>query len=71
MPNITPRAYSTADANNLAASGLDPVLARIYAARGIREMRQLEHELSALLPFAAYDLSSPPGDRKSESPCGA
>jgi len=53
MPNIAPRTYSTADADNLAASGLHPVLARIYAARGIQEMRQLEHELSALLPFPA------------------
>ncbi len=53
MPNIAPRAYSTIDADNLAATGLHPVLARIYAARGIQEMRQLEHELSALLPFPA------------------
>jgi single-stranded-DNA-specific exonuclease len=53
MPNIASRAYSTVDADNLAASGLHPVLARIYAARGIQEMRQLEHELSALLPFTA------------------
>lgn len=70
MPNIASRPYSQPDANRLTASGLHPVLARIYAARGIQEMRQLEHELSALLPFTAYDLSSPPGDRKSESPCG-
>jgi len=53
MPNISSRAYSTADADNLAATGLHPVLARIYAARGIQDMRQLEHELSALLPFPA------------------
>ncbi|MDP2155482.1 MAG: DHH family phosphoesterase, partial [Sulfuricella sp.] len=70
MPNIASRPYSQPDASRLAASGLHPVLARIYAARGIQEMRQLEHELSALLPFTVYDLSSPPGDRKSESPCG-
>lgn len=53
MPNIASRPYSQPDANRLAASGIHPVLARIYAARGIREMRQLEHELSALLPYAA------------------
>jgi single-stranded-DNA-specific exonuclease len=70
MPNIASRPYSQPDASRLAASGLHPVLARIYAARGIQEMRQLEHELSALLPFTAYDPLSPPGDRKSESPCG-
>jgi single-stranded-DNA-specific exonuclease len=51
MPSISPRPYSQADASRLAANGLHPVLARIYAARGIKEMRQLEHELSALLPF--------------------
>ncbi|MGE5028255.1 MAG: single-stranded-DNA-specific exonuclease RecJ [Betaproteobacteria bacterium] len=51
MPNIAPRAYSTADANNLAASGLHPVLARIYAARNIRELRQLEYELAGLASF--------------------
>jgi single-stranded-DNA-specific exonuclease len=52
MPNIVPRPYSQADTQRLAASGLHPVLARIYAARGIRETRQIEHELGALLPFA-------------------
>ncbi len=53
MPNIASRPYSQPDASRLAASGLHPVLARIYAARGIQEMRQLEHELGALLPFTA------------------
>ena len=52
MPSIVPRPYSQADTQRLAASGLHPVLARIYAARGIREMRQIEHELGALLPYA-------------------
>jgi len=51
MPNIVPRPYSQADTQRLAASGLHPVLARIYAARGIREMRQIEHELGSLLPY--------------------
>ena len=53
MPNIASRPYSQPDASRLAASGLHPVLARIYAARGIQEMHQLEHELGALLPFTA------------------
>ena len=52
MPTIVPRPYSHADTQRLAATGLHPVLARIYAARGIRETRQIEHELSALLPFS-------------------
>lgn len=51
MPNIAPRAYSTADADKLTASGMHPVLARIYAARDIREVRQLEYELAGLVPF--------------------
>jgi single-stranded-DNA-specific exonuclease len=51
MPNIAPRPYSQSDAQRLAASGLHPVLARIYAARGISEARQIEHELITLLPF--------------------
>ncbi|HUW50107.1 MAG TPA: single-stranded-DNA-specific exonuclease RecJ [Sulfuricella sp.] len=50
MPSITPRPYSQADASRLTADGLHPVLARIYSARGIREMQQLEYGLSALLP---------------------
>ncbi|GAO35568.1 single-stranded DNA exonuclease [Sulfuricella sp. T08] len=51
MPSIVPRPYSQADAQRLSASGLHPVLARIYAARGISETRQIEHELVTLLPF--------------------
>ncbi|MCL4469669.1 MAG: single-stranded-DNA-specific exonuclease RecJ [Sulfuricella sp.] len=51
MPSIAPRPYCQTDADNLVASGLHPVLARIYAARGVRATSQIEHELSALLPF--------------------
>jgi single-stranded-DNA-specific exonuclease len=51
MPNIIPRPCSQADTQRLTDSGLHPVLARIYAARGIREIRQVEHELGTLLPF--------------------
>lgn len=53
MLNIASRPYSEPDASRLAASGLHPVLARIYAARGIREIRQIEHDLSGLLPLPA------------------
>jgi single-stranded-DNA-specific exonuclease len=35
----------------LRASGLHPVLARIYAARGVREAAQLDTSLGQLLPF--------------------
>ncbi len=42
-----------AAAQALAASGLPPVLARIYAARGIETAAELDHTLAALPPFAA------------------
>ncbi|MDP2878711.1 MAG: DHHA1 domain-containing protein [Sulfuricella sp.] len=51
MPSISSRTYLQPDADNLAAMGLHPVLARVYAARGIRATGQLEHELAGLLPF--------------------
>ena len=37
----------------LAASGLPPVLARIYAARGITHCRELDHSLTALPDFSS------------------
>jgi single-stranded-DNA-specific exonuclease len=51
MPSIVPRPFPAADFQQLVQQGFHPVLARIYAARGIREGRQLEHELTALIPF--------------------
>lgn len=49
--NIVPRPFSATDFQQLVQQGLHPVLARIYAARGIREAGQLEHELAALISF--------------------
>ena len=37
----------------LAAAGLPPVLARVYAARGIRSTTELDHSFKALLPYHA------------------
>ena len=51
MSNITVRSYSTQTFERLNKSGLPPVLARIYAARGIEDPNQLEAELSRLIPF--------------------
>ncbi len=51
MVKITPRPYPEAIAHTLAAAGLHPVLARIYAARGIAQPTQLETRLTGLLPF--------------------
>lgn len=51
MPKITPRPYPAEIARSLEQHGLHPVLARIYAARGITRPAQLESELAGLLPF--------------------
>jgi len=51
MVKITARPYPESVAHTLATSGLHPVLARIYAARGIVQPAQLETQLSGLMPF--------------------
>ncbi|MBI3903221.1 MAG: single-stranded-DNA-specific exonuclease RecJ [Nitrosomonadales bacterium] len=51
MPNIIPRNYSADAARRLAQTGITPLLARIYAARGISGAEQLETGLARLLPF--------------------
>ncbi len=58
MPNIdpreklsAPRSYPENIAQHLAGSGVAPLFARIYAARGITDAAQLETGLARLLPF--------------------
>jgi single-stranded-DNA-specific exonuclease len=51
MQQISPRSYPPDAALALAASGLSPLLARIYAARGITDKTQLETGLDRLLPY--------------------
>ncbi|MFA5242714.1 MAG: single-stranded-DNA-specific exonuclease RecJ [Sulfuricella sp.] len=51
MTDIAPRPFSPDAAQALATQGLHPVLARVYAARGIHTLQQLEYDLKALLPF--------------------
>lgn len=51
MPNITTRNFPQHAFETLHRYGLPPVLARIYAARGIEQPQQIEIELSQLLPF--------------------
>lgn len=51
MPKITPRAFDAHTFQTLSDCGLPPVLARIYAARGIADADQLETELTHLIPF--------------------
>jgi single-stranded-DNA-specific exonuclease len=51
MSKITQRPYQTEIADQLARSGIQPLLARIYAARGIADPVQLDTEIKRLLPF--------------------
>jgi len=50
-PRILERVAPAAAFEKLRASGLHPVLAKIYAARGVIEATQLDTSLSGLLPF--------------------
>lgn len=52
MPEIISRNYPPAAAETLAGHGLHPVLARVYAARGIASPQQLEYDLKNLLPVS-------------------
>lgn len=52
MPSITTRAFAEANYERLTQHGLSPLLARIYAARGVTDPKQLDAELAALLPIA-------------------
>jgi single-stranded-DNA-specific exonuclease len=51
MPQIITRPYPQPAARQLSESGVPPLLARIYAARGISEPAQLQTEAGRLLPF--------------------
>jgi single-stranded-DNA-specific exonuclease len=50
MANIIARDYSREVAERLVAEGLHPVLARVYAARGIIRSEQLQTALTGLIP---------------------
>ena len=52
MTSITTRPFAQPDYARLTQHGLSPLLARIYAARGVRDPKQLDAELAALLPPA-------------------
>ncbi len=51
MPEITPRSIPTPAEQHLLVSGYASALARIFAARGITDSRQLDTSLAGLLPF--------------------
>ena len=48
MIRVTTRPYSPQQADQLIAEGVHPVLARVYAARGLSSARELASELNAL-----------------------
>ncbi|MGI4849694.1 MAG: single-stranded-DNA-specific exonuclease RecJ [Janthinobacterium lividum] len=52
MTRITTRSYPFREAEMLRQSGVHPVLARIFAARGLFDKRELASELTALMPPA-------------------
>lgn len=52
MSKITQRPFPADTAAQLAKSGIAPLLARIYAARGITNAEQLDTGIRLLLPFA-------------------
>jgi single-stranded-DNA-specific exonuclease len=49
MPEIVDRPYPPECRERLSAAGLDPVLARVLAARGVTGMVQLDNALAHLL----------------------
>ena len=59
MPKITQRNYPDNAAQHLADTGIAPLLARIYAARGITDKAQLETGLDRLLPFTQLKNAQP------------
>ena len=50
MTRIATRPYPFRDAERLRQSGLHPVMARLYAARGLLDLKDLTSELTALIP---------------------
>ncbi len=52
MSKITQRHYPADTTQRLVQSGVAPLLARIYAARGIQDTAQLDTDIKRLLPFS-------------------
>jgi single-stranded-DNA-specific exonuclease len=53
MLKLAPRPYSESAAQGLRHSGVPPLLARLYAARGVSAPEQMKHKLAELLPYPA------------------
>ncbi len=54
MSKIIVRNYKPHTLNSLIRNGIHPVLARVYATRGIVEPSQIKKNLSQLLPFKSF-----------------
>ena len=52
MPDIVRRPYASHIHATLCASGIPPLLARIYAARGIEQRSEVDYPLSGMAPLA-------------------
>lgn len=50
MTRIATRSYPFRDAERMRQSGVHPVMARLYAARGLLDLRELASDLTALIP---------------------
>ena len=51
MTNIVTRNYISDALELLVKDGIHPALARVYAARGINDPKQITEDLSQLIPF--------------------
>ena len=51
MLNLSPRPYPEVAAQALRRSGLPPLIARLYAARGVALPEEMKHKLAQLLPY--------------------
>jgi single-stranded-DNA-specific exonuclease len=59
MSKITQRPYPADTTRHLVQSGVAPLLARIYAARGIADATQLDTDIKRLLPFSLLKNAEP------------
>ena len=53
MLKLAPRPYPEATARSLNQAGIPPLLARLYAARGVEAAEQMKHQLADLQPYTA------------------
>jgi single-stranded-DNA-specific exonuclease len=67
MLNLAPRPYPETACQTLRQSGLPPLLARLFAARGVAEAGQIKQRLGELLPFADMKNAEAAGARLADA----